>query len=121
VPAPTSQSIVVQKGDTLWNLSRQHLGKANRWLELLAANPNLSAPTRLVPGTSLVLPSKTVKNHPAASTVTVQEGDTLSHIALSAYGHAFYWPCIAQANPLLDNPNRLEIGQLLQLPDSCSR
>ena len=120
VPAPTSsQSIVVQKGDTLWNLSRQHLGKSTRWLELLAANPDLPDPTRLVPGSSLVLPSKIAVPRQASSTVTVQAGDTLSHIALYAYGHASYWPCVAQGNPLLDNPDRLAVGQLLRLPPSC--
>jgi len=120
VPAPTSsESIVVQKGDTLWNLSRQHLGKGTRWLELMAANPGLSDPTRLVPGSSLVLPSKIAVHRQTSSTMTVQAGDTLSHIALSAYGHASYWPCIAQANSLLDNPDGLAVGQLLQLPASC--
>jgi len=121
VPARTSsQSIIVQKGDTLWSLSRQHLGRGTRWLELFAVNPNLSDPTCLVPGSSLVLPSKTAGHRPASLTAMVQHGDTLSHIALSVYGHASYWPCIAQANPLLDNPNHLEIGQLIQLPASCS-
>src|SRR5262249_32570272 len=111
---------IVLKGDTLWNLSRQHLGKGTRWFQLLAANPNLSDPTRLLPGSSLILPSKSNQHRPANSAVTVQAGDTLSHIAFSAYGHASYWPCIAKANPLLDNPHHLEIGQLLQLPSSCS-
>ena len=119
---PTSspaQSVVIQRGDTLWSLSRQHLGRGTRWLELMAVNPTLADPSRLVPGTSLVLPAATSAHHTRPGSVTVHAGDTLSAIALTAYGHASYWPCIVRANPLLDNPNRLEIGELIQLPASC--
>src|SRR5262249_22586319 len=78
VPAPVTspQSVVVQRGDTLWNISRQHLGRGTLWLELLAANPNLSNPTRLVPGSTLALPPKAAEHRPTSSTITVQAGDT---------------------------------------------
>jgi nucleoid-associated protein YgaU len=124
IPVPRSSSpasrVVIQPGDTLWNLSRQHLGRGTRWLELLAANPGLDDPTRLVPGTQLVLPARTVTHRRSAQTITVQHGDSLSKIAHATYGHASYWPCLASANSSIANPNQLHIGQLLVLPASCT-
>jgi nucleoid-associated protein YgaU len=117
--APT-QSIIVQQGDTLWTLSRRHLGRGTRWLELMAANPAIADPTRLVPGTSLNIPSRSLAHRSATPSVVVHAGDTLSSLALTTYGHASYWPCVAQANPILSNPNRLAIGQSLVLPSSCA-
>lgn len=120
--APESKmQVVVQPGDTLWNLSRQHLGRGTRWLELMAVNPNLPDPARLVPGTVLSLPAKATTAHSAGTktAITVQSGDTLTKLALATYGHASYWSCIAQANPALADPDRLTIGQVLTLPASC--
>jgi nucleoid-associated protein YgaU len=116
----TPPHIVVQPGDTLWALSRHHLGRGTRWLELMAANPDLNDPTRLVPGTQLTLPSRTSTRPRAAQTVTIQTGDSLSKIALAAYGHASAWPCIAQANSSLTNPHQLRVGQSIALPASCT-
>jgi nucleoid-associated protein YgaU len=123
VLASPLNTIVVRPGDTLWTLSRQHLGRGTRWLELMAANPNLPDPIRLAPGTSLVLPSRSLTHHakPASSSVTVQSGDTLSEIAFATYGHASAWTCVAQANPSLLNPHLLTIGQSVVLPASCAR
>jgi len=125
IPAPVPRStppasrIVVQQGDTLWNLSRQHLGRGTRWLELLAANPGLDDPTRLVPGTQLILPVKAAAHRRSAQTITIQAGDSLSKIALATYGHASYWPCLASANSSIANPDQLHIGQVLVVPASC--
>ena len=49
--------VVVEKGDTLWTLARQHLGHANAWRCLASANPEVSDYTRLPIGTTLLLPS----------------------------------------------------------------
>jgi len=118
-PAP-SHSIVVQQGDTLWTLSRQHLGRGTRWLELMAANPNIADPMRLVPGTSLVVPARTSRQNTHANKITVQLGDSLSKIARATYGQASSWPCIAHANANISDPNRIFIGQSLVLPASCT-
>lgn len=124
-PRPTSAvtsapSIIVRQGDTLWTLSRQHLGRGTRWLELMAANPGVADPARLVPGTMLTLPPRMATHRSTAASITVQPGDSLSKIALTIYGHASYWPCIARANPTVSNPHRLSIGQPLALPASCT-
>lgn len=47
----------------------------------------------------------------------VKEGDTLSSIAKEVYGKASVWPKLQEANPDID-PNRLQIGQKVQLPPS---
>jgi len=123
-PAPTvaPNTVVVRAGDTLWTLSRQHLGRGTRWLEIMAANPNLPDPTRLAPGTTLVLPGRMTTRQAKSipHSVTVQAGDTLSQIALTTYGNASAWTCIAQANPALSNPHLLTVGQSLGLPSPSS-
>ena len=125
-PAPRSHApatatlIIVQPGDTLWTLSRQHLGRGTRWLELLAANPAVEDPSRLVPGTQLTLPARTTSHRHSAQTVTIQAGDSLSKLALATYGHASYWPCLASANPSLANPHQLRVGQSISVPASCT-
>jgi len=116
----TATLIVVQPGDTLWTLSRQHLGRGTRWLELLAANPAVEDPNRLVPGTQLTLPTRTTSHRHTAETITIQAGDSLSKLALAAYGHASYWRCLASANPSLTNPHQLHIGQSISVPASCT-
>jgi nucleoid-associated protein YgaU len=45
----------------------------------------------------------------------VKAGETLSSIALSAYGSANYYPHILRANPNV-NPNNLKLGTPLKLP-----
>jgi nucleoid-associated protein YgaU len=51
----------------------------------------------------------------AAGTHVVQSGDTLSSIAMDAYGSAAYYPHILRANPTV-NPNNLKLGTVLTLP-----
>lgn len=49
----------------------------------------------------------------------VQAGDTLSKIAARTLGSASKWRLLADINRLL-NPDRLQVGQLLQIPDTPS-
>jgi LysM repeat protein len=48
---------------------------------------------------------------------TVQNGDSLYRIAEKYYGDASYWTAIAEANGI-QNPDRIQVGQQLVLPDS---
>lgn len=55
---------------------------------------------------------------PAARTVTVKKGDTLSAIAKRELGKASLWPKLFEANrDQLDNPDRIKPGQVLKIPD----
>jgi len=48
---------------------------------------------------------------------TVAEGDTLSNIAETYYGHEKFWPEIQKANrPRINNPNHLQLGWKLHIP-----
>jgi nucleoid-associated protein YgaU len=113
----------VQPGDTLWKLAQQDLGRGSRWHDLLAANPAVVDPTRLVAGTRLVVPSgtSTLKSLKSDTKMTVQKGDTLSAIARANYGRADAWRCIAHANPQIDDANRIYEGEQLLLPFSCEQ
>lgn len=54
---------------------------------------------------------------PAASTYTVQAGDTLDKIAASFYGDSKQWQRIFEANrEMLQSPNRIYKGQSLVIP-----
>ena len=44
-PAPVVESVVVDEGDTLWDLAEEHLGDPGRWPELYDANKGTPQPT----------------------------------------------------------------------------
>ncbi len=55
--------------------------------------------------------------HRAAEQYTVKAGDTLSHIAKHFYGKSSAWNTIYEANrDQLDNPDRIQPGQVLRIP-----
>ena len=56
-PAPTRQTYVIQRGDTLWGISARHLGAGRRWKEVVAVNPGLDV-KRLRIGQQIVLPPR---------------------------------------------------------------
>ncbi len=55
-PGAQPQTYVVRPGDTLSRLAQSFYGSASRWTELLAANPFLTDPNRLLTGTVLTIP-----------------------------------------------------------------
>jgi LysM repeat protein len=56
--APPAQALVVQKGDSLWKLSRKDLGEGRLWPALWTANPQIRNPHLIHPGQSLSRPSE---------------------------------------------------------------
>ncbi|WP_310393873.1 LysM peptidoglycan-binding domain-containing protein [Hymenobacter sp.] len=54
----------------------------------------------------------------AGDSYTVVSGDSLSKIAKNHYGDAAKWPQIYEANKALigNNPDHIEVGQVLTLP-----
>jgi len=117
--APATMNVVIVKpGDSLWKLAEQRLGKGLLWHELLAVNPNIVDADHIMAGSQIFLPSL-VSAARTASTFTVRKGDTLSEIALTQFGRASSWACIAHANPTIQDANLIFEGQLLVLPTSC--
>lgn len=53
----SSRTITVSKGDSLWSLAQQNLGRSSAWTCLASANPQISDYTHLAIGTILRLPT----------------------------------------------------------------
>src|SRR6266403_1559104 len=118
--APARSSVVtVKRGDSLWKLAQQNLGKGLRWRDVLAVNPGIVDANHIVAGSQIYVPAA-VSTLRAATKITVRKGDTLSKIARTQLGHASYWSCIAHANPAVHDANIIYEGQLLLLPASCT-
>jgi nucleoid-associated protein YgaU len=126
-------SVRIQAGDSLWNLSRQYLGKGSRWQEWFSRNPQLGDPRRLQPGTTLVVPDAKLpsqsRSNPRAGlpaevvtsgTVSVKSGDSLWKITAQHFGNGANWPCLAHANPDLRDVDVIFPGQILTIPNACS-
>lgn len=89
-------------------------------------NPPTTSPTspatRPTPPTppATTRPSTPRSTPPAYTSYTVQSGDTMTSIAEEWFGDANLWDLIAKANPLVD-PQRLKVGQVLNLPAKDAR
>nr|WP_108870924.1 LysM peptidoglycan-binding domain-containing protein [Tessaracoccus timonensis] len=105
----TGREYVVQPGDELWTLAKQHLGSGERWRDILAVNPGLTADARLQPGTTLQLPPD----------VQVARGDSLWKLAARHLGDGERWPEIHELNAdLILNPDEIDVGWRLLLPST---
>jgi len=121
-PIASSTNITIQRGDSLWKLARQHLGKGARWPEFLAANPRLVEPNRIQPGSILVLPHASAPTEATSSLkISIVKGNSLWSIAKAHLGSGTSWPCLAAANPQLRDSTRIYAGQTLLVPASCNR
>lgn len=111
-------SHLVKVGDDLWSLAERYYGAGRDWRKIAAANPDLltGGPDRLQPGWELTIPG--VAAPESAESVLVEPGDTLTSIAEEVLGDAADWPVIFDANRAqLDNPDLIEVGQRLMLPN----
>jgi nucleoid-associated protein YgaU len=111
-------SITVQRGDSLWKLAQQNLGKGSRWRELLAVNPGIENPHKIEAGIQINIPTRSSVSR-TASKITIRKGDTLWKIAQTTFGRGALWPCIARANPVLRDAKQIDVGQELFVPGHC--
>jgi nucleoid-associated protein YgaU len=114
----------VQRGDTLSAIALRCYGDASRWSDIYALNRNVigANPNLIFPGQVLTISAAQPGQSPGGaitvpSTYVVQPGDSLSSIALRAYGVAD-WGTIYNANRAVIGPNPSLIfpGQRLAIP-----
>jgi nucleoid-associated protein YgaU len=119
--ASSPRSIIVKYGDSLWKLAQINLGDGHRWHELAAINPGIVNPEHIVPGTpiNIAATAPVAPSVPADSAVTVHKGDSLWKIAQKKLGFGGFWGCIARANPVIHDANRIYTGQVLAVPETC--
>lgn len=125
-----SPTYTTMPGDDLWTLSERLLGDGRNWRQLTELNPALSDPlVHLQPGTVLRLPhganslSAPPTKKPSSTTdrtITVHKGDTLSELAEKHLGKTSQWPKIARANAIISDPDHIEAGWKLRIPQAKS-
>lgn len=70
MPIPPSGNYVVQTGDTLESIAQKFLGSSSRWRELLTANPDITNPHFITPGSRIrILPGQSIE----AKRATIQQ------------------------------------------------
>jgi len=111
----------VERGDSWWKLAENYLGSGARWRELRAMNLTATearTPELLLLGSTVMVPAGVV-GHAAvvAKSVTVKKGDTLWSMAREHLGRGTAWKCLAEANPELGEPEQLQIGARVRLPE----
>lgn len=130
-------SYTIRPGDTFSSIASDKYGDEKKWTAIAQANP-LVDPAKLKVGQVIRLPDLkafeaqrsqpfeqlrqgVTQTTPAVAgpggEVTVQKGDTLSHIAEKVYGKQTLWPVIYRANrDVLDTPDAVRPGMRLKIP-----
>ena len=98
----------VAAGDTLSKIAQRFYGNGKLYPAIAAAN-GIANPDVINKGQLLVIPDS---HH----VYVVVAGDTLSAIAQRFYGNANLYPTIAAVNRIA-NPNVINIGEVLYIPD----
>ena len=124
-PPPGCRAVhTVVSGDTLWDIARRFCGTGAAWPSIFDANrAKINDPNLIFPGQVFCIPVLCVPPPPPSGAITpgtnytVRPGDTLSGIALRAYGNASLWPKIFDANrSKISDPNLIFPGQVFFIP-----
>ena len=124
---------IVQKSESLWNISNKYYKTGFNWVDIAKAN-NIQNPNVIFENQELIIPDIQLKKLSSAQNIsqpikinvsnsnsikgvkyTVSKGDTLWHISVRAYGDGYEWPKIAEVNKLA-NPNIIHKGNILSIP-----
>ncbi|NNU86101.1 peptidoglycan endopeptidase [Geobacillus sp. MR] len=105
--AASAASHTVQKGDTLWGISKKY----NTTVDRLKQQNNLSSDL-IFPGQVLQVNGQSGSGQAASHTYTVQLGDTLSGIA-KKFGTTV--EALVKLNPSITNPDFIRDGQVLKV------
>ena len=111
----------VQANESLWKLAVAYYQDGYQWSKIAEAN-NLTNPDLLFVDQELTIPQIEVSQKDSqigesisGEKYTVKTGDCLWTIALRAYGDAYKWTEIAEANNLV-NPDLIHAGNEFVLP-----
>ena len=96
----------IKQGDTLYNIARAY----NTTIDELVRLNGLTRPNDLAIGQNLFIPTTSTN-----STYTVVSGDTMYRIA-NKLGVSL--EDLIKANPQISNPNIIQIGQVINVPNS---
>ena len=114
---PTTEHFIyeVKSGDSLWKIAQEHLGRGNRYTEIMELN-GLSS-DRIYPGMKLKLPGASGGGNVeiVSREYTVKRGDSLWKIAQSHLGSGSRYTEIMELNGLTSNT--IHPGQVLKLPN----
>lgn len=106
----TKKTYIVKSGDDLNSIANKfHTTVTN----LLNLNPSITHPNYIYVGQAI----KVVGVASASKTYTVQSGDSLSKIAKD-YGVSYQ--SLISANPQINNPSVIQIGQVINIPTTGS-
>ncbi len=114
---PNTFSYTVQPGDSMYTIAQRFNVSLDA---LIATNPQISDPSRIVPGQTVCVPTGTTSPSgcpPNTFVYTVQPGDTMFLIA-RRYGISL--DALINANPQVANPNQIKPGQKLCVPTGSS-
>lgn len=126
-PVPDAPLVhTVKDGETPWSIAKQYLGDGNRFEEILALNPGVTARNMSV-GTKLKIPtnrarpavrSPVVDSPPSGNLYVVKEGDSLWKIAKDLLGNGTASARILEANRdrLTGDGSNLYPGMTLKIP-----
>lgn len=130
--------VEVAEGDTLTDIAAAHgLDPVQGWREIAAATPGLGNPDVIVAGQEVRVPSngggeqapepqpepegeaaaeqaEQAASAPDPGSAQVQDGDTLA--AIAAAHDVADWRRIFDANPQIQDPNRIPVGAELRIP-----
>ncbi len=144
---PATRTITVRRGMTLGGIA---LALGTTVAGLLSLNPQIEDPDRVAEGQQITVPAATTSPTsapateapapettpapaeteqpapnpdplptpaPGATTHTIAAGDTLSAVAAR---HGVALDALVNANPQIDNPDRIEVGQVISLPTATA-
>lgn len=115
----------VKRGETLWSIAQTQLSDGRRFREIVELNPELlhGKADFIRAGWVLDIPSPAT-----GDTVVIEQGDTLSEIALEELGDANRYPEIFKASRAitqpggarLTDPDMIDVGWRVQLPGAST-
>jgi nucleoid-associated protein YgaU len=136
--AATPRTHKIEQGESFYTIAQSVYGDSSLYTRLEDANPNIDA-KHLKIGMVINVPdasgtvaasaessapsaisAETASSTDSARTYKVQPSDTLIRIARKLYGSSAGWQKIYDANRAVigENPARLKVGMVLQLPQS---